>query len=106
VEAPEVEPEDRRHDDQARHGVPDAGLADEVDRLAPAVEVVAQPAEPAHQALPPAGSRSRPRFSASRPESRWPLLKNEKRASHDTIGLVNQKNTARSMSVDRPRAKA
>ena len=30
---------------------------------------------------------------ALRPDSLWPRLKNLKRASHDTIGLVNQKKT-------------
>ena len=37
---------------------------------------------------------------------RWPRLKKWNRASQDTIGLVNQKNTARSISVERPSAKA
>src|SRR4029079_5936280 len=95
-----------RNDVSPGEGVPNAGVADEVDRLATGVEVVAEPAELAHQALPPAGRRSRPRFSASSPESLWPLLKKENLASHDTIGLVNQKKTSRSISVDSPRANA
>jgi hypothetical protein len=47
-----------------------------------------------------------PAFSAERPESLWPDEKNLKRASQETIGLVNQKNTARSMTVVMPSAKA
>ena len=47
-----------------------------------------------------------PSVSASRPDSWCPLLKNVNRASQETIGLVNQKNTARSISVDRPSANA
>ena len=40
------------------------------------------------------------------PENRCPVLKKRNRASHDTIGCVNQKKTARSISVERPSAKA
>ena len=51
----------------------------------------------AHQALPPTVRASVEAVdadvSASRPESPWPWLKNLNRASHVTIGLVNQKNT-------------
>ncbi len=47
-----------------------------------------------------------PRVSASSPESLWPWLKNVNRASHDTIGWVNQKKIARSISVERPSANA
>ncbi len=106
VEAAERQAQHGGDDDQPGDGVPEPGAADEVDRAAAAVEVVAEPAELAHQALPPAGSRSRPRFSASSPESLWPLLKNENRASQETIGLVKKKNTTRSISVERPSANA
>jgi len=47
-----------------------------------------------------------PRVSRDRPENRCPVLKNRRFASKVIVGLVNQKNTATSMSVLMPRANA
>ena len=47
-----------------------------------------------------------PSVSLDRPENREPLLKNRRRASSVIIGLVNQKNTAMSISVLMPSANA